>query len=290
MLITIISIAVIMLSIILGYVLYIKTGASTAITSMSSSPILKKLLKWFIIIVLLFIGYQIIAFINKFIPWDKFNEHLPDIPNFPNLPDVSLNLDNSFFATWDWATFSWVQEYLGNAGNLIIWTLVGLAIFWIIASLFQRKMDYGITGWLFFIVLLGAFILAITNINKNDEIKVAKSSFVDVRSFPRAAEGLELIINMGVIQIAQIRGHMTNPRTHGEGRAFWSCPEVIKPDAYANNLNFEVTPESRGQYINHIRLTKESSDMLIENGIMDIKVRFTQTLGTPKQSPCKYLK
>ena len=285
---TVLSVAAIMLSIIFGYILYIKTNAGEAVSSLYSSPILIKIFKLLIVIILLFIGYQILVFVAEFIPWDKFNEHLP---NIPNLPDFSFNLDNSFFTTWDWATFPWVHTYLGGIGNILIWILVGLAIFWTIGSQIQRNIEYGVSGWLFFLVLLTAIIMALSNSgDKEIKVKVTKSSFVDVRKFTRAVDGLELVVDMGVTQIAQIGLHMTNSRIHGNGKAFWACTEVIKPKVFADSLNFEVTPNTRGQYTNHIRLTEESRDMLIENGIMDIQVKFTQTLGTPTQSPCKHLK
>ncbi len=219
--------------------------------------------------------------------WDKFIEF--------------FNENNILPTDYDWLTTpagKFIETHLGNYTNFIVWTLIALAIWWLVFTIFElvtglkgnRKIEYGISGWLFFLVLLTAFILTITNVNEDSEAKVGKSSFVDVRKFTRAVDGLKLVVDMGVTQTAQIGLHITNPRIHGDGKAFWACTEVIKPKVYADNLNFEVTPESSGQYTNKIRLTKESRDMLIENEIMDIQVRFTQTLGTPTQSPCKHLK
>lgn len=252
------------------------------------SPILRKSFNAIIILVGLVILYFILSFIWSYIPWSKLGDYLPNTPDFP---DFSFNLDNSFFTTWDWATFPLVQTYFAGYGNILIWAMVGLAIFWTISSLIQRKIEWGFSGTAFVSLLVVAFIIAMVNSgDKEIKAKVAKSSFVDVRKFTRAVDGLELVVDMGVTQIAQIGLHMTNSRIHGNGKAFWACTMVIKPQVFADSLNFEVTPNTRGQYTNHIRLTEESRDMLIENGIMDIQVKFTQTLGTPTQSPCKHLK
>lgn len=219
--------------------------------------------------------------------WDKFIEFFGE--------------NNILPTDYDWLTTTtgkFLETYLGNYTNFIIWALLVLAIWWLVFTIFElltglkgyRKVEYGISGLLFFLVLLGAFILAITNANKDSETKVTRSSFVELKKFPRAANGLELVVDMGVTQTAQIGLHMTSPRLHGMGKAFWACTEVIKPQVFADSLNFEVTPESRGNYTNKIRLTQKSRDMLIDNGIIDIQVKFTQTLGTPTQSPCKHLK
>ncbi len=248
-----------------------------------------------------YVLFEILAIsLLVFVFWDKIALYFSDTPNLPD--SSSFNFENSFFTTWDWTTFPWVQTHLGGVGDTIIWTLVILAIWWLVSTVLEllfskkenRKIEYGVSGWLFFILLIGTgayiFVSAIKNADpKASEAKVAKSSFVELKKFPRAVDGLELVVDMGVTQTAQIGLHMTNPRIHGNGKAFWACTEVIKPQVYADSLKFEVTPSTRGQYTNHIRLTKESRDMLIENGIMDIQVKFTQTLGAPKQSPCKHL-
>lgn len=198
------------------------------------------------------------------------------------------SLDNSFFTTWDWTSFSWVQTHLGGAGDTIIWTLVILAIFWIITSLFQRKIEYGISGLLFFILLIGTgayiFVSAITNANSSEE-KVGKATSVNVR-FTNGHVGTKILArDVNINQIIRVGIHTTHPRIHGEGKALWACPRIVRPSKLPGEVKFKIVAGNHTN-VNDFAITDESQRNLKEYGILWIDVEFTQKVSTPHLDPC----
>ena len=245
-----------------------------------------------------YVLFEILAIsLLVFVFWDKIALYFSDTPN---LPDFSFDNENSFFTTWDWTTFPWVQTHLGGAGDTIIWTLVILAIWWLVSTVLEllfskkenRKIEYGVSGWLFFILLIGTgsyvFISAITNSDKDPETKkVEKSSFVSISLVKKEPGYITPPTQMDYRDTIKLSLSSVHVDKYG-GKTIWSCPEVVMPEILSEPIIFEVAG-GKGTYNLEYRITNKGQQYLLNQRVSSVDIIIKRVLSDRNKNPCEFL-
>ncbi len=207
-----------------------------------------------------------------------------------------FNLDNMITKTEEVT-----KDYIDHDTLVIIVSLAGLLILcWIIGTFYTaltRKdpakeplFELGTSGGLL-LALIGTMliILVVHQIFfKEDTMKIKPIVDVEVN---KLRVGGWIVVPMSLTTRAKVTIDMPHPRQYGNGKSFWSCPEMVSPERITEPVYFEPLTKKSG-FVNHVRITDESRQLLVNYGVLQIDVRFTKILAGSKaeDNPCKYLK
>jgi hypothetical protein len=195
-----------------------------------------------------------------------------------------------FFPPWSW--FDWadtvpgkaIEKWLGQGtANWVIWSALVVFVLFFVRDLVSKDKKLGnVLNVLYFcaaaVIAAMLFGGTLQTYDKLTEQKV--TSHIEFRGVHKAKPKV-VVMAFNTIAVASLdMGHVsTGPN--------WACPETIKPAKLPFDVYYEVVA-GKGTTQNHIQLTKESQQALLENGTMAVTVRFTHQ--TEYQNPCVYLR
>lgn len=210
-------------------------------------------------------------------------------PETTGVTDIAAKSEiGQLFSTLDWTVTTpgkAVAELLGGAGwaNWLLWSVVVLFIYMVAQSFIKPKGDgvgKSLVTFIWVALVSVALYAAITFFLSRE---VTTHATVDLR---QARTGQFVDVRMGFTSVAVVQIRAANLQKDGDVY-FWACPETIWPVKLPFAPKFEVVA---GAYTtqNHVALTKESKQALMENGTSVIDVRFTFTAA--RTNPCPNLK
>lgn len=225
-------------------------------------------------------GFILLAVIKKLF---KSNVTTP-AAEVASAPSTELGY---LFSTGDWTHTvpgKAIEGWLGQGtANWVIWTTIVVLVLFFVRDLVSKDKKLGNIFNVLYVCAAAVFAAMLFGgtLQTYDKLKeVSVTPPVEFRGVHKAKPKV-VMMAFNTIAVASLdMGHVsTGPN--------WACPEVIKPAKLPFDVYFEVVT-GKDSTQNHIMLTKESQQALLENGTMAVAVRFTHQ--TAHQNPCAYLR